>query len=155
SCSTIRSASGWGERPEETVSRFCGPRSIQWPGSVCVTISGASNPGRTSSGVALTGCIPLLVLLAWTGDPQCVCGDILRYHRPGCNPCSVPDLDRRHEAIVDAGPDVAADLRAALRLAGPVREVRRDRARADVCVGADFGVADVGQMRHFAPVADA
>src|SRR5262245_7756343 len=151
----MRSASPLCERPEKTISRFCGPRSIQWPGCGCVTTSGVSSPGRVSSGVALTGCIPLLVLLARPGNPQCVRGDVLRYHRSGCDPCSVPDLDRRHEAIVDTGPDVAADLRLALWLPRLVRKVRRDRACGDVRVGADLGVADVGEVGHFAPVADA
>src|SRR2546423_9337137 len=150
----MRSASDLWERPENTISRFCGPRSIQCPGWGCVTISGASNPGRASSGVALTGCIPLLVLLARTSDPQSVCGDVLRYHRSGCDPCSVPDLDRCHEAIVDSGPDVAADRRAALGPARPVREVCRDRAGAHIRVRADLGIPDVREVGHFAPVAD-
>src|SRR5713226_9121938 len=118
-------------------------------------MSGESRPGRVSSGVALTGRIALLVFLARTGNPQRVRGDISCYHRSGCNPCSVPDLYRRHEAIVDTGPDVAADRRAALRLARLVREVGGDRAGADVCVVADLGVTDVRQVRHLGAVADA
>ena len=47
-----------------------------------------------------------------------------------------------------AGPDVAADRRAALRPAGLVREVGGDRAGADVRVLADLGVADVREVRH-------
>src|SRR3989442_33896 len=118
-------------------------------------MSGVSRPGSVSSEVALTGCIALLVLLARTGNPQRVRRDIFRYHRSGCNPCSVPDLDRRHEAIVDTGPDVAPDRRPALRLSRPVREVGRDRAGADVCVTADLGVTDIRQMGHLGAVADA
>src|SRR3954451_12203407 len=151
----MRSAIPLCERPEKTISRFCGPRSIQWPGFGWVTTSGDSSPGRTSSGVALTGCIPLLVLLAGTSDPQGIRGDVLRYHRSGCNPCPVPDLDRRHEAIVDTGPDVAADRRADLRLPRPVREIGRDRARSDVRVASDLSVADIRQVGHLGAVADA
>src|SRR5581483_3831916 len=95
------------------------------------------------------GCIPLLVLLARSGERERIRRDVLRYDRTGGNPRSVPDLDGRDEAIVDAGPDVAADRRSALRKAWLVREVGRDRARADVRVVADLGVADVRQVRHF------
>src|SRR5882757_5144462 len=118
-------------------------------------MSGESRPGSVSSEVALTGCIALLVLLARTGNSQRVRRDIFRYHRSSCNPCSVPDLDRRHEAIVDTGPDVATDPRAALRLPRPVREIGRDRARSDVGVAADLGVADIRQVGHLGAVADA
>src|SRR5689334_15401736 len=107
------------DRPAKTISRFCGPRSIQWPAWGCVTESGPSSPGRTSSVVAVPSCIPLLVLLARPRDPERIRRDVLGYHRSGSDPCSVPDLERRDERIVDAGPDVAADRRAALRLARP------------------------------------
>src|SRR3954449_10130745 len=153
--SAIREASARWERPENTISRFCGPRSSQWPVPGLVTVSeAASRPGSVSSVVALPGCIALLVLLARPGDPERICRDVLRYDRTRCNPCSVPDLDRRHEAIVDTGPDVATDRRPALRPAGLVREVRRDRACADVRVRADVRVADVREVGHFRAVSD-
>ena len=58
--------------------------------------------------------------------------DIFCYVRTACNPCLVPDLDRRLEPIVDAGPDVPADLRLLLRPAGLVRIVGGDVAGGDV-----------------------
>src|ERR1700712_5286126 len=118
-------------------------------------MSGESSPGSVSSEVALTGCIALLVLLARTGNPQRVCRDVLGYDRSGCNPCSVSDFDRRHEAIVDTGPDVAADRRPSLGLTRLVREVGRDRAGADVRVVADLGVTDVREVGHLGAVSDA
>src|SRR5512141_582659 len=96
--------------------------------------SGAPRPGRTSSVVPLPGCIALLVLLAWSSDSQRVGWDVLGDHRTGCDPCSVTHLQRRDEAIVDAGPDVAADRGARLGPAGLVREVGRDRSGADIRV---------------------
>src|SRR5262249_39121109 len=125
------------ERPEKTISRFCGPRSSQCPGVGCVTVSGASSPGRTSSVVALSGCIALLVLLAHASDPESIGRNVLGYHRPCPDPCPVADSHRRDEAIVDRGPDVAADGRSLLRLARLVREVRRDVPGADVRVVSD------------------
>src|SRR3954447_3652496 len=149
----MRSASCLCERPENTISRFCGPRSIQWPVCGCATSCG-SRPGRTSSGLAPAGCIPLLVLLTRPRDCERVGGDVLRYHRSGSDPSTVPDLDGRDEAIVDPGPDVAPDRGAAFRLAGRMREVGGDRAGPDVRVLADLRVADVRQVRHFRAVAD-
>src|SRR4051794_1950335 len=152
--STIRCArAGW-ERPANTISRFCGPRSSQCPGEGCVTGSEDSSPGRTSSVVALPGCISLLVLLTGAGDPECIRGDVLGYDRSCGDPSPVSDLHRRNEAIVDGGPDVAADRRPPLRLAGLVRIVGRDRSRTDVRVLADLGIADVGQVGNLCPVAD-
>src|SRR5438045_1256771 len=98
----MRAASVWCERPEKTISRFFGPCSSQWPVLGFVTPS-AARPGRVSSVVALPGCIALLVLLARASNPERIRRDVLRYDRTRGNPCSVPDLDRRHEAIVDAG----------------------------------------------------
>src|SRR5579871_1011840 len=107
SCWAIRIARSVCERPENTISRFCGPRSIQWPGDDCVTTVG-SRPGRTSSGLALARCISLLVLLPRPGHCEGIGGDVLRYDRTCGDPSPVPDLERCDEAIVDAGPDVAA-----------------------------------------------
>src|SRR5580765_3336839 len=143
SWSAMRCARSWCERPEKTMRRFCGPRSIQWPTTGCVTEFGPSRPGRTSSVVAVPGCIPLLVLLRRARYSERVGRDVLGNHRSGSDPCSVSDLERRDERIVDAGPDVTADRRTRLREPGLVREVRGDRAGADVRVLADLGVADV------------
>src|SRR5207244_2448207 len=52
------------------------------------------------------------------------------------------------EAIVDTGPDVAADLRPPFRPARLVREVGGDVSGRYVCVLADLSVADVGEVRH-------
>src|SRR5579872_4625033 len=110
----MRPASSGCERPEKTIRRFCGPRSIQCPGAGCVTTSDASRPGRVSSALALPGCISLLVLLSRPCYSKRVGGDILGYDRSGGDPRSVPHLQRCDEGIVNAGPDVAADRRATL-----------------------------------------
>src|SRR6516165_125186 len=136
------------------MSRFCGPRSSQWPGFGWVTASGASRPGRTSSVVALSGCIALLVLLARPSDPESIGRNVFGYDRSSPDPCPVADGHRRDEAIVDRRPDVAADRRAFFRLAGLVREVGRDRPRSDVRVLPDVRVADVREVRDLGPVAD-
>ena len=64
---------------------------------------------------------------------------------------SVAELDRRDQRRVDARVHAVADL-------GPVLVdavvVRGDRARAEVRVGADLGVADVGEVRHLRALAD-
>src|SRR6478735_169597 len=150
----MRCASAGCDRPEKTIRRFCGPRSIQWPAAGFVTASGDSSPGRTSSVAALTGCISLLVLLARPGDRECVWGDVLRYDRSCSDPCTVSDRYRRDEAILDRGPDVAADRRAALGPAWVVREVGGDGACAHVRVLADVSVSDVREMGHLGAIPD-
>src|SRR5204863_7922049 len=77
-----------------------------------------------------------------------------RDDRADRNPRVIADLDWRNERILDAGPDVAPDLRPPLRPAGLVRVVSRDRAGTDVRLGADLGVAGVGQVRHLCPCSD-
>src|SRR5579871_5107667 len=124
-------SSGW-ERPEKTISRFCGPRSIKWPCWLPVTVAISSRPGRTSSLSAAPSCIPLLVLLTCPRDREGVGRNIVGDGRSGGRPCSVSEFDRCDEAIVDAGPDVPADPCPALGPPGLVREVGGDRARADV-----------------------
>src|SRR5947209_33353 len=141
------------DRPEKTIRRFCGPRSIQWLGDDCVTTAG-SRPGRTSSGLAPTGCISLPVLLPRPCERKCFGRDVFRDNRTSGDPSPIPDLDGCDEAIVDTGPDVAADRRAALRRARLMREVGGDRACAHVRIVADVRIADVRQMRHFRAVAD-
>src|SRR5438874_4118423 len=140
-------SSGW-DRPEKSMRRFDGPVSIQCSGLTSGLLSATSSPGRrVSSVVALSTEIALFRdLLRWESSER-FGRDIFCYVRPACNPCIVPDLDRGLEAIVDAGPDVAADLRLPLGPARLVREVGRDVARGHVRVLADLGVADVGEMR--------
>src|SRR5471030_2842302 len=150
----MRSASDGCERPEKTMSRFCGPRSSQWPGCDWVTVPADSRPGRTSSVAALPGCIPLLVLLAWPSNAERIGGDVLRDDRASCDPCSVPHLYGCDETIVDCSPDVAADRGAALRRSWLVAEVRGDRPGSDVRVGADVGVAKVRQVGNLRPIPD-
>src|SRR3954462_5981083 len=112
SFSAIRCAGAGCERPEKSMSRFDGPGSIQCSGLPSGLVSATSSPGRrVSSVVALSTEIALFRdLLRWeTGER--FGRDIFCYVRPARNPCVVPDLDRGLEAIVNAGPDVAADLR--------------------------------------------
>src|SRR5471032_1643710 len=113
-----------------------------------------SSPGRASSVVALPCCISLLFLLARPGNRECVGGHVLRYDRSRGDPSPVSNLHRRNEAIVDGGPDVAADRRAALWLPRLVGEVGGDGTGADVRIFADVGVADVRQVRDLCPLAD-
>src|SRR5213080_3123773 len=120
----IRCASSGCERPEKSISRFDGPLSIQCSGLTSGLVSATSSPGRrVSSVVALSTEIALFRdLLRWeTGER--FGRDIFCYVRPTRNPCVVPDLDRGLEPIVDAGPDVAPDLRPRLRLPRPMRVV--------------------------------
>src|SRR3954451_2205154 len=154
SCSVMRRASAGCERPENTISRFCGPRSIQWPAAGFVTASGDSSPGRTSSVAALAGFISLLVLLARARDRKRVRGNVLRYHRSCSDPCTVSDRHGRDEAILDRGPDVAADRGPALGLARLVREVGGDRPGTHVRVLPDVGVPDVREVRHLCAIPD-
>src|SRR3954464_5182633 len=116
--------------------------------------SGESSPGRTSSVAALTGCISLLVLLPRAGDRECVGRDVLRYHRSCSDPCTVSDRHGCDEAILDRGPDVAADRGAALGLTRLVREVGGDRPGTHVRVLPDVGVPDVREVRHLCAIPD-
>src|SRR3954464_10294296 len=155
SFSAIRCASSGCERPEKSMSRFDGPVSIQCSGFTSALDSATSSPGRrVSSVVALSTEIALFRdLLRWESSER-FGRDIFCYVRPARNPCVVPDLDRRFEAIVDAGPDVAADLRPPLWAPGLMREVRRDVAGGDVAVLAYLRVADVREVRHLRAGAD-
>src|SRR6059058_1400572 len=144
-------SSGW-DRPEKSMSRFDGPRSIQCSALTSDLVSATSSPGRrVSSVVALSTEIALFRDLLRRETSKRFGRDIFCYVRPARNPCVVPDLDRSLEPIVDAGPDVAADLRLPLGPPGLVGEVGRDVARGDVRVLADLGIADVGQVGHFRP----
>src|SRR6266571_291918 len=151
----IRCASSGCERPAKSISRFDGPLSIQCSGLTSGFDSATSSPGRrVSSVVALSTEIALFRdLLRWESSER-FGRDIFCYVRAARNPCVVPDLDRGLEAIVDAGPDVAADLRPPFWPAGLMGEVGRDVAGRDVRVLADFGIADVREMRHLRPRAD-
>src|SRR3954465_7581313 len=144
-------SSGW-ERPAKSMSRFDGPASIQCSGFTSAFDSATSSPGRrVSSVVALSTEIALFRdLLRWESSER-FGRDIFCYVRPARNPCVVPDLDRCFEPIVDARPDVAADLRPSFRTARLVREVRRDVAGGDIAPLADLRVADVGEVGHFRP----
>src|SRR5215203_1970077 len=120
SSTTSRSPIFWAssrcDRPEKSISRFCGPRS-----------SDGERAGR----------------------------DILGDDRSRRNPSTLANLDRSNECILDAGPDVARDRRAALRLPGFVRIVHGDVPRGDVRALADLGVADVREVRNLRPRAHA
>src|SRR5919201_886265 len=146
SFSEMASASAGFERPPTSISRFCGPRSIQGVLSVSgKTGSTVSSPGIVASAILfpLLSDVPFFGDLALTRDREGFRGDIFRDDRSRPNPSIVANLDGRNERIVDAGPDVAADRRPALRLPLLVGEVGRDVARADVGSLADVRVADV------------
>src|SRR3989454_3979017 len=142
-------SSGW-ERPEKSMSRFDGPRSIQCSGLTSGLVSATSSPGRrVSSVVALSTEIALFRDLLRRETSERFGRDIFRYVRTARNPCVVPDLHRGFEAIVNAGPDVSPDLCPPLLSAGFVGVVRRDVASSHVRVLADLGVANVGEVWHF------
>src|SRR5581483_10578150 len=152
-CSAIRAASSGCERPEKTISRFCGVSGIAWPVVIWVWGVPGSRPGSVCSIVALST-TAFLVHLTGTCDRERIGGHILRDHRAGCNPCVVADADRGDERIVDAGPDVAADGGAVL-LRTSVAEIDGDVAGRDVGVLAHVGVAHVRQVWHLGAGADA
>src|SRR5262245_15077759 len=141
-------ASSGCERPENTISRFCGPRSIQWPGWGSLTAAAGSSPGSTSSVVPVSSGISLLVLLTRPCNRERVCRHILGYHGSGCSPSPVTHVHGRDEGILDAGPDVLPDPSTSLGKTRFVRVVGGDVARADVRPLTDLGVADVGEVRH-------
>src|SRR5207248_1032230 len=156
-CPVMRPASSGCERPDTTMSRFCGARSIQ---CICV---GSVTTARSSPGSAISVAVRLSMLLV---DPPFLCllplgepgersrRDIIRDDRTRRNPSIVANVDRSIERIVDTGPDVPADPSPPLGLAGLVLEVRGDVAGRDVRVLADLGVPDVGEVRHLRPGAD-
>src|SRR5438552_842079 len=139
--------------------RFDGPVSIQCSGLTSGLLSATSSPGRrVSSVVALSTEIALFRdLLRWESSER-FGRDIFCYVRPARNPCIVPDLDRRLEAIVDAGPDVAADLRPPLMPARRVGGVGGAVPGRDVRGLADLGFAGVRvrrlEHRHHLPGLD-
>src|SRR6266487_1106719 len=123
------------------MSRFDGPRSIQCSGFSSGLVSATSSPGRrVSSVVALSTEVALFRDLLRRESSERFGRDIFCYVRPARNPGIVSDLDRGLEAIVNAGPDVAPDLRLGLGAAGLVGEVRRDVPGGHVRVLADLGV---------------
>src|SRR5205823_1349100 len=149
SFSAIFCANSGCERPENSMSRLEGPRSIQCSGLTSGLVSATSSPGRrVSSDVALSTEIALFRDLLRRETSKRLRRDIFCYVRTACNPSIVSDLHRRFEPIVNAGPDVSPDLRPPLPPAGLVRVVRRDVAGGHVRVLADLGVADVGEVRH-------
>src|SRR5215510_7568813 len=145
-CAILCARSGC-DRPEKSISRLDGPRSIQCSGFSSGLLSATSSPGRrVSSVVALSTEIALFRDLLRREPSKRFRRDIFCYVRPARNPCVVPDLDRGLEAIVYAGPDVTPDLRSRLPPAVVVREVGRDVAGRDVRALADVGIADVREV---------
>src|SRR5262249_41419395 len=141
------------------MSRFHGPRSIQCPGRGCVAAACASRPGSASSVVVSVAMLlvdpAFLRLLPWCEPGQRAGRNIVRYHRSGCKPDVVADLDRCIERIVDTGPDVPPDAGLRLRLSGLVLEVRRDVPGGDVRARADLRVAEGRKTRDFGVLRDA
>src|SRR5947209_5551530 len=89
--------------------------------------------------------------LALAGDAQRLGGDVLGDHRARAGVGVVADGNRGHEGHVHAGVHARADLGAVL---GGAVVVGGDGAGPQVGVGADVGVAHVGQMRDLGPGAD-
>src|SRR5438876_657351 len=147
SFSAIFCASAGCERPEKSMSRFDGPRSIQCSGLTSGLASATSSPGkRVSSVVALSTEIALFRDLLRREPSKRFGRDIFCYVRAACNPSIVSHLHRGLEAIVDAGPDVAPDLRSSLFSTRLVGVIRGDVSGRHVRVLADLGVADVREV---------
>src|SRR2546425_5994104 len=152
SFSAIRCASAGCERPEKSMSRLDGPRSIQCSGFSSGLVSATSSPVRRGcSVVAISTEIALFRYLLRREASERFGRDIFCYVRTACNPCIVPDLHRRLEPIVNAGVDVPPDLRPSLGPAGLVRVIRGDVPGGDVGILADLGVTDVGEVRDLRP----
>src|SRR6187551_828849 len=133
----MRSARSGCERPEKTISRFCGVSGIAWPG-FNVGSAGASRPGRVCSTVPAST-TPLLDGLSGREAHERVLGDVVGYDRARSRPCVVSESDRCNEDSVHTDPDVTADLGPLLRPAA-VGKVDGDRAGADVRPVADLCV---------------
>src|SRR5712671_4342480 len=149
SCCAIAPARSGCERPAKTISRFCGPRSIQcpWPGCVMVVFS---SPGSVSSAVRLSMLVvdpPFLGFLARREPCKRSRGDIICDDRTRRNPSIVANVHRCTKRIVDTGPDVAPDPCPTFRLSRLVREICSDVAGGDVRVLSDLGIPNVGEMR--------
>src|SRR6187431_831823 len=110
SCSAIRCARSGFERPENSISRFCGASAIARPTSSSGWGVIPSSPGSVCSIVPLSTA-PFLVHLLRPGDRQGARRNILCDHGAGCNPCVVADRNGGDERIVDTRPDVATDRR--------------------------------------------
>src|SRR5438034_7326715 len=155
SLSAIFCARSGCERPEKSIKRFDGPRSIQCSSFSSGLVSATSSPGRrVSSVVALSTEIALFRDLLRRETSERFGRDIFCYVRTACNPCIVPDLHRRLEPIVNAGVDVPPDLRLPLGPVGLVGEIGRDVPGGDVGILPDLRIADVGEMWHLRPGAD-
>ena len=158
SCSAIASASSGCERPANTISRFCGPRSIQWPGCGSVTAGeirvlepGEHELSRPAAELHIPPCSPGARARprAHPAGTSFVIVDPAAVHAP--SPTSTG-------ATKPFWIPVLTFLPIRVRLFGSpglVGEVRGDRAGADVRVLADLGVADVRQVRHLRPRPDA
>src|SRR5665213_1239424 len=158
SLSAICPASSGCERPEKTISFFCGPRSIQCSGFGSLTTD-PSRPGSASSaGVVRLSMVlvdpAFLGFLACRESGERAWRDIFGDDRSRRNPSVVANADRSIERIVDSGPDVTADPGRALGFARFVREVGGDVSGGDIRIFTDFGIADVGEVRHFRAGAD-
>src|SRR5438093_6546646 len=127
-CSAMRWASSGCERPANTISRFRGPRSIQCSGPGMALGLCACSPGNVNSIVPMSFDISLFVDLSCPCKCERTRRNVFGDRRARGDPCLVSYGDRSNERILDAGPDVVADLRPALRTAGLVREVDGDVA---------------------------
>src|SRR2546423_8144565 len=151
----IRCASSGCERPEKSMSRLDGPRSIQCSGLTSALVSATSSPGkRVSSVVALSTEIALFRDLLRRETSERFGRDIFCYVRTACNPCIVPDLHRRLEPIVNAGVDGPPDLRPPFGAAGLVGEIGSDVPGGDVGILPDLGIPDIGEVWDLRPGAD-
>src|SRR5262249_26034278 len=81
--------------------------------------------------------------LATSAERQSPRWDVLGDHRAGTYVSALPDLDRRHQRRVRTNESAAADFGAVL---GGAVVIAGNSAGADIGIGADRGVAQIGQM---------
>ena len=108
----MRSASTGCERPEKTISRFCGVSGIACPGFNAGSTVACSSPGSVCSIVPASTASFLDDLTGREPDERVV-RDVVGYDRAGGCPRIVSHCDRSNEHSVHGDPDVTPDPRAA------------------------------------------
>src|SRR5215204_920060 len=106
----MRPASSGCERPEKTISRFCGVSAMAWPTFKSARGGASSRPGSACSIVPLSTA-SFLDRLAERETDERVLGDVVRDDRPGSSPRIVADSDRSNEHSVHSYADVTPDRR--------------------------------------------
>src|SRR5437588_11425359 len=94
---------------------------------------------------------PRLVHLAATADTQAIGGNVFGNRGPGSDVGVIADAHGRYENRVATNEHSLADRRGMLLKA---IIVARDRSSANIGLGADLRIAEIGKVRHFRAFAD-